>query len=220
MSPARPVFQGDVFSEVPFVKARSAGNPDKDPNVALERRLVTVLGYPCDIYANGKLVKVQTVAPVVKADRAGIPPNWDGAFTYFPLPDVLGDGELYAVELRTATNIDASYLRRDRRVCSLSRHGWAIFRQRIALCATRALVPLEALDTIGAPLWNELEAWQRWCEVRGDELGFQVWLDGRDANLSGFTRRQALERGSYTMVRALLEQELAVNQKAVAPAGE
>ncbi len=115
----------------------------------------------------------------------------------------------YAVDLRTSANIDASYLTRDRRVRSLSRLGWALFRQRIALCATRAVMPLDSLDTIGAQLWDELDAWQRWCEVRGDEAGFQAWLDEPDATLSGFIRRRALERGNYKMVRASLEAELA-----------
>lgn len=61
----RPVFQGDVFKDVPFVKARSAGDPNRDPNTVVERRLIAVVGYTCDIYEKGRLVKVQTVAPVV-----------------------------------------------------------------------------------------------------------------------------------------------------------
>lgn len=208
-SPDRPLFQGDVFTDVPFVKSRSAGNPSKDPNVVIERRMVALVGYPCDIYDGGRRVKVQTVAPVVNAAKVGIPANWDGAFTYFPLPDLLGDGVPYAVELRTAGNIDVSYLTQDRRVRSLTRFGWAVFRQRLALCSTRAVIPLDALETIGAQLWDELEAWQRWCEVRGDEAGFQTWLDQPDPKLSGFPRRRALERGHYQMVRMSLEAELA-----------
>lgn len=34
----RPLFQGDVFDDVPFVKARSALNPARDPNLVVDRR--------------------------------------------------------------------------------------------------------------------------------------------------------------------------------------
>ena len=197
-----------MFSDIPFVKGRSAGDPAKDPNLVVERRMVALLGYPCDVYQGGRRVKVQMIAPVVDATKAGIPPNWDGAYGYFPLPDLVGDGRLYAAELRTAANIDVSYLTAHRRLRSLSRFGWAVFRQRLALSATRTIIPLDALDTIGAYLWQEVEAWQRWCEVRGDEPGFQDWLDQPDPTLSGFPRRRALERGHHRMVRMALEAEL------------
>lgn len=205
------MFQGDVFDDVPFVKARAAGDSAKDPNLVVDRRAVAVLGYPCDIHANGKPVKVQTVAPVIAAAKLGILPDWAGAFTVMPLPDLRGDGESWAVDLRAATNIDASYLTRDRRLRSLSEVGWAVFRQRLALASTRALIPLSALRTIGGPLWAELAAWQRWCAAGRDESDFQGWLDGKEQDLSGFTRRAALERGMEAMVRAALERDLAAS---------
>jgi hypothetical protein len=54
---SRPVFQGDVFKDVPFVKAKNGGSPARDPALAIERRMVVVLTYPCDIYAASRLVK-------------------------------------------------------------------------------------------------------------------------------------------------------------------
>lgn len=206
----RPVFQGDVFDDVPLVKARSAGDPSRDPNVVVERRKVAVLGYPCDIYAHGRPVKVQTVAPVTTAEKVGIPPDWDGAFTFAPLPDLLGDGVPYAVDLRTAANIDASYLQPQRRLRSLSEIGWAVFRQRMALCDTRAVISLPALLAIGASTWAELELWQRWNETGRGSADFQTWLDGREPTLGGFVRRKVLERGMVDQLRAALEREMAV----------
>ncbi len=205
----RPLFQGDVFDDVPFVKAKSAGNLEKNPNLVVERRRVALLGYPCDIYFGGRLVKVQTVAPVTQAERAGIPANWDGAFTFAPLPDLLGDRAMYAVDLRVAANIDVSYLRAAKRLRSLSEFGWAILRQRMALCDTRALVSTSALTKIGASTWAELELWQRWNEVRHTPEEFQVWFDQPDATLGGFVRRTLVERGMVDQVRAALEKELA-----------
>jgi hypothetical protein len=206
-SNSRPTFQGDVFQDIPFVKAKASGNPNKDPNVTVDRRLVAILGYPCDMYQNGKLVKVQMVAPVTEATKAGVPADWAGAIGYSPLPDLLGDGVMYGVDLRAAANIDASYLTRDRRVRSLSRLGWTVFRQRIVLCATRSLVSLDDFDAIGNSLWNELELWTRWCELGGTEAEFQPWLDEGVAALGGFTRRNRLEHGQCELVRADLENE-------------
>jgi hypothetical protein len=203
----RPAFQGDVFKDVPFVKARASGNPDSAPNIVVDRRLVAVLGYPCDMYRDGRLVKVQLVAPVTEATKAGVPADWAGALGYSPLPDLLGDGVMYGVDLRGAANIDESFLTRDRRVRSLSRLGWTIFRQRIVLCTTRALLTLNALDAIGNNLWHELELWTRWCELGGDEAAFQSWLDESVAAFGGFSRRHRLEHGQYELVRADLEQD-------------
>jgi len=201
----RPLFQGDAFEDVPFVKAKSAGNPARDPNVVIERRKVVLLGFPCDIYDNGRLVKVQKVASVVDAVKAGIPPNWDGAFTLAPLPDLLGDGVTYAVDLRTAANIDASYLSPEKRIRSLSEEGWAIFRQRMVLCDTRALIPVAPLRTVGSSTWDEIALWQRWNEAEQDPAAFHHWLDQNDPNLGGFSRRAALERNMVEQVRSLMD---------------
>ncbi|MHB8452447.1 MAG: hypothetical protein ACYDAQ_18640 [Mycobacteriales bacterium] len=122
--PARPVMQGDVFDGARFVKAKRASKWADPPNVTAERRLVAVLGYPCDIYAGGRLARVQMVAPVIDAAKAGIPENWDGAFTAAPLPDLLGDGRMFAVDLRAAANIDAFYLDTGNRQRCLSELGW------------------------------------------------------------------------------------------------
>lgn len=200
----RPLFQGDVFDDVPFVKAKSAGDPKHDPNIIIERRKVAVLGYPCDIYANGRPVKVQSIAPVVSAEKAGIPANWDGAFTLAPLPDLLGDGVTYAVDLRVSANIDVSYLTPEKRLRALTETGWAIFRQRMVLCDTRALIPTSPLQTIGAPTWAEIGLWQEWNEAGQDPAGFQPWLDVHDPHLGGFTRRTALERKMVDQVRAIM----------------
>lgn len=207
--PARPVMQGDVFADVPFAKAKRGSKITDDPHVSFDRRLVAVLGYPCDIYVDGRLAKVQTIAPVVDAQRAGIPDNWDGAFTVAPLPDLLGDGRMYAVDLRVTANIDAFYLDVTNRQRCLSELGWAAFRQRLGLTSTRLLNHLSDLIAVGTEVWQEMTLWQRWTEAGRDRNQFQAWLDGREANLGGFSRRAALGRGMHDVVRASLETELA-----------
>ncbi len=200
--------QGDVFDDVPFIKGKRGNQLSDPPNVLTERRPVAVLGYPCDIYANGKLVKVQLVAPVIEAEKAGIPADWDGAFTVAPLPDLYGDGKMWAVDLRVAANIDAFYLEPANRVRCLSELGWAAFRQRVGLASTRLVNHLSDLRAVGTEVWHEMAMWQRWNETERPAEGFQAWLDGREANLGGFSRRAALSRGMHDVVRASLETEL------------
>lgn len=206
----RPVMQGDVFTHVPFVKA-SRGNKLTDaPNVSSERRTVAVLGYPCDIYNENtwKLGRVQTVALVVNAKKVGIPEHWDGAFPFAPMPDLLGDGEMYAVDLRAGANIDSFYLDVSNRVRCLSEMGWASFRQRVGLAGTRLLNHLSDLAAVGRALWQEMELWTRWNQTGRSAPDFQRWLDEREADLGGFTRRAALSRGMYDIVSSSLERSI------------
>jgi hypothetical protein len=208
----RPLFQGDVYEDVPFVKATYGGDPSRPPGTSIERRAVAVLGYPCDLFTDGRPVKVQTVAPIVNAEKVGIPESWAGAYTYVPLPDLYGDGVMWAVALQAAANIDARYLRRDQRTAALSELGWALFRQRLALRDARALLRVDELQAGGAPLWRELELWTTWNEhakqLGHDEPSFQSWLDECEPALGGFTRRQALERNMYGTVLESLRRRL------------
>ncbi len=200
--------QGDVFSDVPFVKAKRASKVTDDPHAVAERRMVAVVGYPCDIYLNGALAKVQTVVPVVTADKAGISQDWDGAFTLAPLPDLRGDGVMYAADFRVFANIDAFYLNPHARIRCMSELGWAAFRQRLGLAGTRLLNHLTDLTAVGAEVWQEMALWQRWNETGRKPTEFGQWLDGRETNLGGFSRRSALSRGMHDVVRASLETEL------------
>lgn len=210
--PARPLFQGDVYRDVPFVKAAFNSTPERPPNAVTERRTVAVLGHPCDLYQAGRPVRVQTVAAVLEAARIGLPTDWAGAYTYAPLPDLHGDGVTHAVALQAAGNIDARYLTRDRRVAALSRLGWAVFRHRLALCYTRALLRLDELDAAGAAVWAELELWTRWVAAGRAEADFAGWLDQAEPELGGFTRRLALERGLVPSVSVALIAELAARR--------
>lgn len=204
----RPLFQGDVFADVPFVKARSAGNPARDPNVTIERRTVALLGYPCDVYDHGRPTKVQSVSLVVDARKRGVPSNWDGTYTLCPLPDLHGDGVMWAVDLGMVANIDVSYLDRTKRVRSLSEDGWAVFRQRKVLTSTRTLVSIPKLRAAGRALWTEVELWHEWNATGAPEEEFQEWLSAPEASFGGFSRRAMLERGMADEVHSLMTTRL------------
>jgi hypothetical protein len=155
------------------------------------------MGYTCDLYnlQTGALNKVQVVAPVVRARAVGIPDSWAGAFNFAPLPDLLGDGEMYAVDLTVASNIDAFYLDTVNRLRCLSEMGWAAFRQRIQLSSTRGIQHLDDLRRAGEDVWRELEVWERWNRSGRSPALFQAWMDDPQGNLGGFTRRDLLNRG-------------------------
>lgn len=203
-SPHRPIFQGDVFRDVPIVKARAGSRPEEDPKVVIERRLVMLLGFSCDVYTpTGELGRAQQVAVVREAEKLRIPPNWEGAFTACPLPDLFGDGALWAADFLALSPVDRSYLTPANRVASLSALGWAYFRQRLALCFTRALIVLEPLIQVGETTWQEIALWEEWNR-RGHQPGeFQAWLDSFDPSL-GFRRRVALQRGMSQILLSLL----------------
>lgn len=206
----RPVMQGDVFTNVPFAKAKRGNTLTDAPALSSEPRTVAVLGYPCDIYnpATWKLGKVQTIALVVNAEKVGIPEHWDGAFQFAPLPDLFGDGVMHAVDLRATANIDAFYLDVAQRQRCLSELGWATFRQRIGLASTRLLNHLSDLTAVGSSLWQEMDLWTTWNQAGRPAPGFQQWLDEREADLGGFTRRAALYRGMHETVRDSLRSTL------------
>jgi hypothetical protein len=203
-NPNRPLFQGDVYEDVPFVKAKFNNNASTNPNITIERRMVAVIGYPCDLYVSGKPAIIQCVAPVVDAAKVNIPSDWSGAYTYVPLADLKGDGTKWAVSLQATANVDARYLVRQNRVASLTRYGWAFFRQRLALCSTRGMFIVEDLTGAGAATWDETELWADWCAAGHPEGAFNAWLNTTDPSLGGFTRRKALEQGMVKTVRGML----------------
>lgn len=86
--------------------------------------------------------------------------------------------------------------------------GWASFRQRLGLASTRLLNHLSDLTTVGGALWREMELWTRWNETGRSAPDFQGWLDEREGDLSGFTRRKILCSGMHDIVRASLEEAL------------
>jgi hypothetical protein len=202
-TPHRPIFQGDIFQGVPNIKAQAGDRPDADPKVRIERRPAMALAYPCEMYARGVLARLQTIAVVREGSKLGIPDDWRGAFGACPLPDLFGDRVLWAVDFRTTSSVDRSYLTEADRVATLTELGWAYLRQRLALYFARVTTHLEDLQQAGRATWDETELWEHWTALGRPSSEFQAWLDLPDPNI-GFTRRQALERGMRHLVASTL----------------
>jgi hypothetical protein len=192
-----------VFQDVPYVKVKAGDTPDADPKTECERRLVMVVGYPCDIYEQGRLARVQTIAIVREAEKLRVPADWRGAFTVCPLPDLFEDGKLWATDFRTMGTADRFYLSSNKRIASLSQFGWVYLRQRLGVYHTRVAVHLDDLQAAGRATWEEIELWEQWNALGHDPARFQPWLDTFDPGI-GFTHRNALERGMSRLVSSAL----------------
>lgn len=209
-SPHRPVSQGDIFIDLPFVKAgppRANGSPARP---TIEPRTAIVLGYPCEMYRKATLLPVQTIAVLRPAKDVDVPADWftrreplHGAFKSCPLPDPLGDGSVMAVDFRAVSNIDAQHLRRATRVASLTEYGTAYLRQRIALCFSRVTVRLSTILQAGRATFDEMELWELWNERGHPSEEYQRWLDEVETDI-GMVRRDALERGLRDEVRSAI----------------
>jgi hypothetical protein len=199
--PRRPLFQGDVFRDVPIVKPKSGDRPPHDdPKTSVERRPVILVGYPCDMYNGSDLLRVQSVAVVREASKLHVPPDWGGSYSTCPLPDPFSDGLLWAADLPTTTFVDRAYLAPENRIVALSERGWVYLRQRLALYYTRTLIDAADLGAIGRATWQEEGLWEQWI-VRGlDPRAFHAWLGEHDPGL-GSTRRRALEDGRVEVLR-------------------
>lgn len=209
---ARPIFQGDVFDDVPFVKVKAGNSPESEPTIDVERRRVCTLLYPCDLYnTDGALARVQAVAIVrEKSSAEKIPTNWDGSYNLFPYPRLAGNESMWVADFRTSANVDRSYLRVEKRVASLTLLGWSYFRLRVALNYTRSQIRLNRLIENGEATWTELEFWQEWSAAKGTTEGFQKWYDTPSPDLAGWTPRSAADRqGMLLDVQQLMSAELA-----------
>jgi hypothetical protein len=206
----RPVFQGDVFEDVPFVKAMAGNRSADPPRVRIERRYVAALLHPCDMYGTPgrSLNRVQVVAIVKKADMT-VPENWGGAWSVCPLPDLFGDGEMWVIDLNRLANIDRTYLTKENRVRCLSETGWAVFRQRLANAGTRGVPRLEDLIAVGETTWQETQLETEWLSAGRTASSFEEWLEEPDPNLAGLGRLKALERGMVEGVKSSLQAALA-----------
>ncbi|MDO8672682.1 MAG: hypothetical protein Q7O66_14825 [Dehalococcoidia bacterium] len=165
----------------------------------MERRLVVALSYPCEMYSDGILTRVQTIAVVREGYKLRIPPDWYGAFYTCPLPDLFRDGKTWGVDFRTISNVDRSFLTPANRVECLTEYAWAFLRQRLATYFTRVSCHLDDLRDAGNAAWDEVELWERWCALGRRAEDFQAWLDEMDVNI-GSSRRQALQRGMTRLV--------------------
>ena len=203
----RPIFQGDIFDDVPFVKVRAGNSPDTEPNLVSERRSIALTHYPCDMYESGRgdLARVQAVCLVREAGGMHIPSDWNGAYSVCPLPDFRGDGRLWIADFRAVGNVDRSFLTLDRRAKSLTQLGWAFFRRRLVQHQARIDLPLDRLREAGRATWDEALLWQEWSAAGAPREGFHPWFGTEQ---DGGPPRALVERGETEVARQRMRSAL------------
>jgi hypothetical protein len=186
-----------VFEDVPLgLIKRFKSSPDWFGSEKSVR--VSLLSHPCSAYGNGSLLPIQTVAEVRllrDADPKGrFQAPWATHTYFFPLPDLLSDGEGYAVDFRRIGTTHYEYLERSRIAC-LSHAGWASFQSRYAVHALRLALSREQALGGTLPYWNEFDLWEEWIRRGYPPPAFQAWLDDEftRGEYVGVRRRAVLE---------------------------
>lgn len=120
-----------------------------------------------------------------------------------PLPGLMGDGKLRAVDFRAMAMVDRFYLTVDKQVACLSEFGWAYQRQRLTIFFTQVAIHLQNPQRAWEPTWAEIELWEQWNALGRPPDDYQRWLDAYSPEV-GFTRRQPLERRMGRLVASAL----------------
>lgn len=187
----RPAFQGDIFANVPMAMypGRKVVPEDGKPLVA-KSTTAMIIGHPCSMRtAGGRLKDVQAIARVMPVPVAGWSHPWDGQYAFFPLPNLDGAGD-FVVDLTQIGVCNVEHLT-DRLGC-LDREGWNGLQWRLVHFFSRFELELANLPEINDGLWNEIDLWTAWCDLKGAEDGYQEWLDEASAAFSGVKRRDLL----------------------------
>jgi hypothetical protein len=222
----RPLSQGDVFVDIPLVRAAKHSETRANQFIAPTKIGPNALGmlvtHPCSSRSRSThaLKESVSIAPVRKCPKDFRQP-WTGYYEYFPLPG-LRDGEDYVADLAAICPVRSEYLSGHRIAC-LSAAGLAALFHRLAVNSSR----LDRIPDHFAPeaerLSTETDLWELWVAKRNTEDGFQEWLDEEfsgqpiedehgqlvagSAERTGTPRREVL-RWNYDEVETELEQLL------------
>lgn len=193
--PTRPWWQGDVFADVTIpLLVLKKGKPTLKP---LEKRRAILLGHPCSIRGGARLAQAQNVAEV-RLPRGGekdrLKPPWDSDLKLFPLPDLLGDGELHVADFNVIATVPKEHLDLKRMAC-LNHDGWAAFQRRYAAHSLRVEQTLADRRGDTQALWSEITIWEEWCSRGHPEEDYPAWLSNplESGKYAGTVRRDALE---------------------------
>src|ERR1700676_3960158 len=128
----RPVFQGDVFADVPGVRYPLEMKDESDPTPRHQRALGMVVGHPCEVSEGEKGAQLEwrTVCAVHEDREARVTLDGEGHFYAFPLPDLKQDESVWYADFRYLTTIHRDWLTPQRRIAALSAEGWYALQRR------------------------------------------------------------------------------------------
>lgn len=193
--PNRPLFQGDVFVDVPFTVA----NPARPDGTCFQERRANVLliGHPCVMRAGARVLPVQSAVEVrdkSEAVNAAHPFErpYESHYHYFPLPSLLGNEDHVADFRRIGTTLTAEL--DGQRVACLSRASWVALQHRYVYHSTRHELDFEMMLAQADVWWNDVMLWEEWTDRGLPPDDFEAWMKElltQDRAYSGTTRRDA-----------------------------
>lgn len=208
--PGRPIGMGDVFLGHPIVRGAREVKPTQWKTRAAwkDDALSILVAHPCSArsHTTHRLKDGISLAPIVPMPE-GFEPPYIGYYELFPLPG-LYQGADYVADLSKVFPALPEYLAGKRTAC-LSTPGLAGLLDRIARNGTR-LEPVHVpghFEAEAERLSMEFDLWEIWVKGRGEEVGFQEWME--EDWLEGASRRQAM-RGHFEEMRQVLAAEVGV----------
>jgi MoCo/4Fe-4S cofactor protein with predicted Tat translocation signal len=224
--PDRPLSQGDVFVDIPLVRAAKHSETSAHRFIAPTKIGPNALGmlvtHPCSSRSRSThaLKESVSIAPVVRCPPEFGPP-WGGYYECFPLPG-LRDGKDYVADLSAICPVRSEYLNGHRIAC-LGTEGLAALFHRLALNDSRLDRIPDHFAAEAERLSTETNLWELWVAKHSTEDGFQEWLNEEfpgqpiedehgqlvagSAEQTGTPRREVL-RWNFDEIKTELEQLL------------
>jgi hypothetical protein len=180
----RPIYQGDVFTDVPIISQPDERPPAGSAELEVGRAPVMVVPHPCQCYNGDRLRPFLTLAPVT------IVPNYgnfgrarSGAKDKFALPDLpYRDGDrrwaaaTCVADFGRLFSAPSGWLRISDRVACLSHQGLGLLAKRVLGFQLRYTPDLTTAMAYTASEWNEaflMQAWvRRHAACRATPLGY------------------------------------------------
>jgi hypothetical protein len=186
---ARPLMQGDVFSDVIL------------PGLGNDLKIAQIVMHPCNMRRGASLVERITMIPVVPHRVQSS--DWTKRYRIMPLPQLEGaDAGDFIGNMTDFSSVPSASLDPAKRIAALSDEGVLILQQRLVFTQTRLLLSLDRFHEQMAPTFTELELQEEWAEEALSYTGsgsvptgvvdaaakqYQAWLDESDR-----ARRNAL----------------------------
>lgn len=155
VNPNRPIFTGDVFSDVPIPGVDDGG-------------MAIVIAHPCSFrFGAGQLADRLLAARIRSISNQG-PKAWrTGFLNRMPLPDLAGPG-YWVAHLDDIGRCSVADLQSSARIACLSAFGVNMLQQRLTCHLTRAEIPTATFEQAFSHTFEEAELLEEWTDTLAD----------------------------------------------------
>lgn len=181
--PDRPVYQGDVFADIPLPRLPDQLSPGAS-EIEFVPGPVMIVPHPCQCYNGDKLRKRLTVAPVYEVPNySDFRPDRTGAKDKFALPDLplrKGGGEFTpttcVADFGNLVSISSLNINTRDRIACLSHEGLGLLAKRVMSFQLRASIDLSTGMSYTLSEWSESFLMQAWVRRFGTLKGYSNFL--------------------------------------------